>query len=201
MAETRAKGARGPYAQGRKSRELILETALEVIGRKGYGSTMLQDISEAVGMTQAGLLHHFGSRDNLFAEVLRQRDAVNRRNFAGGDDDYPMTVLVSRHNSTVPGLIQLHVSMAAAAASPDHPLHDYLVERDRDIHASVMADIQERQARGRFDPAVDAAWFARVLLGLAEGLQAQWTINPSVDVAGTIERLWDAHALPADAGS
>lgn len=184
---------RGPYARGRQSRELILETALEIIGRKGYNAMSLRDIASAVGMTQAGLLHHFQSKENLLTEVLRQRDLVDSR--IEGDEHLSRGVHIIRHNAEVPGLIQLYASLQAAAEDPAHPAHDYFKERSAAVRHSVAADVRRRQAAGRFDPSIDADEFALVFAGLSDGLQLQWCIDPSIDLPGVMQRLWERFAI------
>src|SRR5213595_2586783 len=91
---------RGSYARGRATKENILRTALEVIGRKGYSATILRDIADEVGMTQAGLLHHFDTKENLLAEVLRKRDEVNREILAPSADvtELPLIIRLAHHN-------------------------------------------------------------------------------------------------------
>lgn len=187
--------ARKPYARGRASQELILDTALETIGRKGFGATSLADIASQVGMTPAGLLHHFGSKENLFVEVLRRRDDVDRQRLGGpGEDDLPLTLRIARHNVTVPGLIQLYVNLAAAAENREHPAHEYFRERYTLIRHRVTRDIEIRQHDGRFDPHADASKIATMLIALSDGLQAQWAIDPSVDLFGTLLTFWKSYA-------
>ncbi|MGN6403676.1 TetR/AcrR family transcriptional regulator [Sinomonas sp.] len=189
---------RGPYAQGRAARELILQTALEVIARKGYNATSLRDIAEEVGMTQAGLLHHFDTKENLLAEVLRKRDEVDRQNFSPADvTELPLIIQLAHHNPEVPGLVQLYVSLQAAATDPEHPCHDYFRERDLVVHGRIARDIEKRQKAGAFDPTVDASVIARMLLALSDGLQAEWAINSDVDLAGTLDAFWSRYARPA----
>ncbi|WP_106815138.1 glycoside hydrolase family 3 N-terminal domain-containing protein [Microbacterium timonense] len=189
-APVRRKAARRTYAQGRESQELILETALEIIEKKGFGATSLRDIAEAVGMTQAGLLHHFGTKENLLVEVLRQRDIVNRRILAAQGGDDPMTIRVARHNETVPAVVHLYVNLAAAAADPDHPAHEFFLRRENEVLASMRRDIEARQQAGTFPSDLDPSATARVFLALSDGLQAQRGINPEVGLADTIEWLW-----------
>lgn len=189
---------RGPYAKGRAARELILQTALEVLGRKGYNATSLRDIAEEVGMTQAGLLHHFDTKENLLAEVLRKRDEVNQQNFGPADvTELPLIIRLAHHNTEVPGLVQLYVSLQAAATDPEHACHDYFRERDLLVHGRITRDIEKRQKAGVFDPNVDASVIARMLLALSDGLQAEWAINSDVDLAGTLDAFWNQYALPA----
>ena len=67
---------RGPYAKGKAKRAEILDVALEVIAREGYTGATVKELADAVGLSQNGLLHYFGSKDALFAEILRRRDEI-----------------------------------------------------------------------------------------------------------------------------
>jgi beta-glucosidase len=186
---------RGSYAKGRAARELILQTALDVIGRKGYTATSLRDIADEAGMTQAGLLHHFDTKENLLAEVLRKRDEVDRQHFSPADvTELPLIIQLAHHNMEVPGLVQLYVSLQAAAVNPEHPCHDYFRERDLVVHGRITRDIERRQKAGTFDADADASVIARMLLALSDGLQAEWAINPELDLAGTLDAFWNSYA-------
>ena len=76
MADSRM-ARRGSYAKGVAKREEILERALEVIAREGYRGASVKELAEAVGLSQAGLLHYFDSKEELFTEILRKRDEVD----------------------------------------------------------------------------------------------------------------------------
>lgn len=185
---------RGTYAKGRAARELILETALDVISRKGYTATSLRDIADHAGMTQAGLLHHFDTKENLLAEVLRKRDEVDRQHFSPADiTQLPLIIQLAHHNMEVPGLVQLYVSLQAAAVNPEHPCHDYFRDRDLVVHGRITRDIEKRQKAGTFDSDADPRVIARMLLALSDGLQAEWAINPAVDLAGTLDAFWNSY--------
>jgi beta-glucosidase len=191
---------RGTYAKGRAARELILQTALDVIGRKGYTATSLRDIADEAGMTQAGLLHHFDTKENLLTEVLRKRDEVDRQHFSPADvTELPLIIQLAHHNMEVPGLVQLYVSLQAAAVNPEHPCHDYFRERDLVVHGRITRDIEKRQEAGTFDPDADPRLIGRMLLALSDGLQAEWAINPAVDLAGTLDAFWNSYARTGEA--
>lgn len=187
--KTGTRGARGPYARGRANRDLILDTALRIIGTKGYNAMSLGDIAAEVGMTQAGLLHHFQTKESLLTEILRRRDVVD--NQVIGDDRYPRAIYLARHNLEVPGLMQLFVNLQAAGADPSHPAHDYFKQRYARVQASIADDIRDRQARGIFSTATDPDDFARLIIAVFDGLQSEWCIDPTVDLVGTLERIWD----------
>lgn len=189
-ARMKRRASRGSYRQGRESRELILDTALDVIERKGYSATSLRDIASEVGMTQAGLLHHFGTKENLLLEVLRQRDLLNRRLIAADPGHEPSAVLLARHNTQTPALVDLYVSLQAAASDPDHPAHEFFRRRDAEVHGAVARDIAARQAAGTVRAGIDANHMARVLVAVSDGLQSEWGIDRDIDMVGTIERLW-----------
>jgi AcrR family transcriptional regulator len=59
--------------------ERILDRAAALIARHGFEHTSVQAIADAVGLSKAGLLHHFPSKDALHAAVLTQSDELGRR--------------------------------------------------------------------------------------------------------------------------
>jgi len=184
---------RGSYAKGVARREEILESALEVIGRKGYQNASLKQIAEVVGVTPAALLHYFGSKEELFTEVLRKRDEHDGMDPRLADLSDPRAGLIEviRHNTEVPGLVELFSRLAVDAVDPEHPAHPYFLERSERLREAVAAGLHVDTAR---EPVLDPDTMARVLQAVADGLQLQWMIDPSVDMADIVERLIDALA-------
>jgi AcrR family transcriptional regulator len=56
----------------------ILDRAAALFARRGFEQTSVQAIADAVGLSKAGLLHHFPSKDALRAAVLAQVDTLGR---------------------------------------------------------------------------------------------------------------------------
>jgi TetR/AcrR family transcriptional regulator, cholesterol catabolism regulator len=52
------------------SRDLILESAAQVFCQKGYNGASMADIAKVVGLQKATLYHHFGSKQEILAELL-----------------------------------------------------------------------------------------------------------------------------------
>jgi TetR/AcrR family transcriptional regulator len=53
-------------------RELILGHASEVFGRRGYPGTTTEQIAQAAGISQPYVVRMFGTKENLFVEVIQR---------------------------------------------------------------------------------------------------------------------------------
>jgi AcrR family transcriptional regulator len=181
--------SKGSYAKGVAKREEILQTALEVFSRQGYRKASLREISEAVGLTQAGLLHYFDSKEELFAEVLRKRDEADLGSFADADAVEEF-VKVIRHNSEVPGLVHLYSTLSAEGTEAGHPAHQYFVDRYRFSIGTMVDRVRAGQADGSIAADLDAEAVARMLIAIADGMQVQWLLNEDVDMGTIVESFW-----------
>lgn len=188
---------RGSYAKGVARREEILESALDVIGRKGYQNASLKQIAELVGVTPAALLHYFGSKEELFTEVLRKRDEHDGMmpQTRNPTDAKSAFIDVIRHNTEVPGVVELFSRLSVDAVDPAHPAHQYFLERSERLRESITHSFtQDAAHRATLDPDT----MARVIQAVADGLQLQWMIDRSVDMPGIISALMDVLYPTAD---
>ena len=144
----------GRYAKGEERRAAILRAALDLIGRNGFRTTSLNDIADEVGLTKAGVLHYFGSKDELYAEVLRLRDELGTPEDGIDLDDF---LGVLRANADVGGLVHLFTALAAAAVEPDHAAHDFFVDRYDRVRAGLEGAVRRAVADGRLRDDVDPA--------------------------------------------
>lgn len=197
MADSRS-GRRGSYAKGVAKREEILTRALDVIAREGYRGASVKELADAVGLSQAGLLHYFGSKEELFTEILRKRDEVDSAAF-GLDTERPKEhdlragyVAVIGHNADVPGLVQLYARLSVDAADPEHPAHRFFIERGEALRGVFAEEIARRQAAGEITDRIEPTTLARVFQAVADGLQVQWMLEPDIDMAATVDALFDA---------
>lgn len=181
---------RGSYAKGVARREEILESALDVIATKGYQSASLKQIAEVVGVTPAALLHYFGSKEELFTEVLRKRDEHEGRDPQQLDPGEAKTVFleVVRRNTRTPGVVELFSRLSVDAVDPQHPAHQFFLDRSERLRETIA---QSFEADGERRAVLDPETTARVVQAVADGLQLQWMIDPSVDMPGIVESLLD----------
>ncbi|MBB4980976.1 TetR/AcrR family transcriptional regulator [Streptomyces nymphaeiformis] len=192
---------RGPYAKTSAKRQKILEAALAAYEEAGSRSVSVRDIAQRVGMTDAGVLHHFGNREGLLTAVLEARDAEAVASFGDPIENPPAALEILARNAATPGLVKLFVDVAAAAAEPEHPAHDFFArryERYRDGLAGVLAKTAASNAPAAAvdQSELDADWAARVLLAVTDGLQLQWLLKPDIDMAADLARL---HTVLVDA--
>ncbi|MGN9840819.1 TetR/AcrR family transcriptional regulator [Nonomuraea sp. H19] len=170
------------YASGEARRERILATALLEFAESGYRGASLARIAERAELSQAGLLHHFKSKERLLVAVLDYRDALDLRRFdlraAGGVDALRALVGVVEHNSRVPGLVQLFSVISGEAVTADHPGHEWARRRYRRLRADMAAALRKGAERGEFRADLDAEAHADRLIAMMDGLQTQWLIDP-----------------------
>ena len=63
-----------PYAPNhkRETRQKILRSAAHLFNRRGFSEATIEEIMTAAGLTHGGFYRHFGSKDKLYAEAVRQ---------------------------------------------------------------------------------------------------------------------------------
>lgn len=176
------------YAKGIAKREQILASALEVIATKGYRGASVREIADAAGLSPAGLLHYFDSKEELFTAILRARDERDGREY-GSADAIETFLSVVRHNATVPGLVQLYAQLAVEAADHDHPARKYFLDRTEQIEQVSAESVAQAQRDGWIRSDLDPAWIVRTLHALADGLQPLWLLYPDLDMAAHIEQF------------
>ena len=175
---------RGPYAGTAQRRQAILEVAWEVFATQGYRGGSLREIADRVGLSQAGVLHHFGSKEKLLLAVLEYREEINRQDVGreGGLaflDDF-RTIVV--RNIETPGAVRLFVTMSAEATDPEHPAHDYFVRRYKQVLATLTGWFTMARLDGWLASDLDPAEAARQMVAHLDGIQLQWLLSPDMDM-------------------
>jgi len=80
--------ARPKNADGQRTRQAILDAALDLFGERGFFGTSLRDIARAVGVRESALYNYFSSKDALFeALIAADQDTKMERLSAALDED------------------------------------------------------------------------------------------------------------------
>lgn len=197
------RGPRGSYAKGQARRQQIVDAALVVFSRSGFHSGSLREIAKRVDLTPAGLMHHFAGKEELFAEVLRQRDEKVRA-AAGDPQEHTLIQQVEKvvaYNQTTRGLTSLYAIVSAEATDSEHPSHDDFAERYRSGAESSAALLRAGQRAGEVRRDLDPDQAARLISAVMDGIQLQWLLDDSVDMTALFSEFVHHYLLPeADRG-
>lgn len=171
-------------ANGRASRQAILAAALDVFAERGHRGTSLTEIASRVGMTQPGLLHHFGTKDELLLEVVREREERSKQAIV--DHLSPSTLRIQQAIEALAEVNQhavveqlLLTTLSAEAIPAEHPLHQYFVRRYRENRKRFAEALRQAQTEGVIRPDVDPVAIAKEIIATLDGLRLQWLLDPT----------------------
>jgi AcrR family transcriptional regulator len=184
--------------RARKRRGEIMQAAHEVFTAKGYRNGSLGEIADRVGITHQGILHYFGSKEQLLVEVLRDRDTSGRQQFEHAERpqgvDFLQHVLRTvAKNTERTGIVQAYTVLSAESVTEEHPAQDWF----RDRFDGLREDLTEalRIACGPGEPVSDEqlAMGASALIAVMDGLQVQWLLQPTaIDMPAVVRMTLNA---------
>src|SRR5699024_2164328 len=97
-------------------------------------------------------------------------------------------VAALRHNIEEPNLVELMAVLSAESTSPDHPTHDWFVERYDGLVARLAEGVAQEQASGRWIGVEPPEQAARMIIAMADGLRLQRLLgHPELDHAEMLE--------------
>ncbi|MEV7608589.1 helix-turn-helix domain-containing protein [Microbacterium sp. NPDC089320] len=182
-------------------RDQILAAATGLIARRGFWGLTVREVALECAITEAGVLHHVGSKDRLLTAVLEYRDRLDRHALAsrlGVDvaaleaDPAPfglreLCVATVERNAAQPEIVQLYAVLQGEALAAEHPAHDYFVRRER-----IAMSLFERAAAASGVDAALRETTARETMAAMDGLQLRWlTDRDAVDFVREWERFAD----------
>jgi AcrR family transcriptional regulator len=195
---------RGAYAKTGRFRAEVLDAALGIVAEQGFDAATLQLIADAVGRSKAGLLHHFGTRERLMLDIVRHRDETDSELFPPDPaGSFSATIDLTAHNATVPGLIALFTVVAALAAADTTATErrEFFAARYARTRAGLARRIAGAQALGRIRDDIHPDTAATLLVGAMDGLQTQWLLDDSIDMARHLRALVDWWAPDGSGGA
>jgi len=174
---------RGEYAKTADRRAEILDAAIKVFSEAGFHGGSLREISQRVGMSQPGLLHHFANKELLLEAVLTHRDDLAMERIGSelptGAALFDALVALTDYNATTPGLVALFAVLSGEATATDHPGHGYFRQRYTWVRTLVEEAVVAGRANGELRPELDPTQVARTMIALLDGLQIQWLYEDS----------------------
>jgi len=114
--------------------ETILDAAAALFARHGFEQTSLKSLADAVGLSKAGLLHHFPSKDALFEAAWEQSRVLTRHVLdqvsslpAGSERDRRSLELLTDYALDRPGLVSLLFRTMTAPGEDPQQAQDELL--------------------------------------------------------------------------
>ena len=140
-----------------KTKETVLKAALKIFAREGFHNAKLREISDLAGTTHSLIRHHFGSKDDLWKAVVDYGLNLHERSL--------LRILKSRKSTDAvelfKGFIASYVSTIASNPelskillhdnSRSSPHLDYLIERQKQLHAIIEPVFKNVQKAGYFE--------------------------------------------------
>ena len=171
------------FAKGEDRRQRILAVAQRLVTRNGGRGTTLSQIAQEAGVTTAGLLHHFESKEQLLHAVLDARDADDLAHVDITGGVVEQLERVTERFERSPGLIGLFTVLLTENLDPDAPLHDRFLGRYQDAVAIVTEGIRRGQNAGRYRTDLDPAVKAMEIIAFLYGMETSWLLDPSIPLA------------------
>ncbi|WP_431931385.1 TetR/AcrR family transcriptional regulator [Nonomuraea jabiensis] len=167
--------------------------AAEMFACDGFRGTSLPAVAARAGISEPGLLHHFGSKAGLLLAVIERRD-LDSEAFAmellGMEPSGRLRAMpeFARRNKERAGLAKLFTVLVAESLEPGAPGHRHFVERYRAMRAIVADSIRSAQAAGLTRQDIDPAAKAAEIIATLDGLQTQWLLDPdTIDIVAGVE--------------
>lgn len=185
-----------PYAallaKGEDRKQRILEVAQRLLTRNGWRNTTLAQIAGEAGVSPAGLLHHFESKEQLLHAVLDARDADDDAHADRAGDLITEIARVPERFERTPELMGAFTVLLVENLLPDAPLHDRLLRRYRDALGIVADLIRRGQQAGRYRTDLDPTVKAMEIVAFVNGMETTWLLDPLIPLTEVFKEYAEA---------
>ncbi|MHA7987587.1 TetR/AcrR family transcriptional regulator [Rathayibacter sp. CAU 1779] len=197
-------GAKPTLTKGQRTRQRILDSALDLFRERGFQAVSLRDIGARAGITHVTVLHYFSSKDELLTDLMIHRDDVERDHLSDfvrdADPDDPrwrglrtpeLRWFMSRleGNESEQGAASLFLRIAMEATAQDHAAHEHFVRRYKLVRRMLVTALGEELA-AHPHTAVDitAETAAEQLMAISDGTTFQEAY--CADATPTVDNVW-----------
>jgi AcrR family transcriptional regulator len=177
MADAQRSSRDGPEVR----RGQIVDEAIRAIGQRGYHGFTLQELAQRCGLTNGGVLYHFGSKERLLIAVIEEHDRREGEIIPASIELPPRGAphrqvslstalqvfrIIVQRAAMQPELVRLYAILQAEALDPAHPASGYFLRREAMVLDVFTKLLQPHVAEPRS--------IARQIHALMDGLSLQW---------------------------
>ena len=197
---TEVEGRRRPLSErGAATRRKLLDAAIELLRREGYGGTTTQAVMDLAGVSRGSLLHQFQTRLDLMAETARY--AMEKMTEASWPHFERLAEPVARLEAYPDVLWQLQNEPPAAALTEimlaarwDEGLAERLMPVIREVETSIASAFGEAAAACGLRDLPGLLTQVRMLIAATRGLSIDLTFNRDNDaVQAALDLLKQGH--------
>jgi len=161
-----------------------------MLARNGARGTTLADIAAEAGVSQAGVVYHFGTKDELLHAVLDNRDRFEDDQLwkAGPDPGLELFTIIAdivRSWNAQPEIVGLLAVLLAENVGDGGPLRPRLRRNYQATVERITATLQAAQRRQEMRADIDPRLKAIEILAFVSGLELAWLITPDLAAADT----------------
>ena len=185
---------RGQAKRGAERRAAIIQAAIEVFAEKGFRDGSLTDVADKVGVSPAGILYHFNSKEELLLAVIAERDRRTLQTPRGelkGLEALRAMVRFAEQSEGEKGLAALHTVLQVESFDPEAITHNYFLIRSRLVRASAAVLLQEAQEMGEVRADIDPVAKANEIVAFLEGAAITWLMDPELSLVTLYENYFD----------
>ncbi len=196
MSARKPAPTRGRYAKTAETRATLARAALEIVYEKGHAALTTAEVAQRAGVSETTRFYHFPTRDHLLVAALElaDHDSEARYSLSREREDAGWNTVFGAIARDGMGrnraVLLLFTALSAEAPNPDHPAHDYFKRHNAGNVRAFAEGIRRRQAQGLAHPDLDPDAVARQLQGIWRGLQSQWLVEPSFDLADEVQQAF-----------
>lgn len=162
------------------TRQALLKAAIKVFSRQGYAATRLEDIAKAAKVTRGAVYHHFGSKTELFSQIIAKAEqtgdrAIQRARQEGGtfleiiERILYHTLLLLENDGEYKASLAL--LLFNAWGSPElSPMSRRRQKKDMAQLKQIIGFFQAAHARGEIQADIEPEVVARAFVAYQNGL-------------------------------
>jgi AcrR family transcriptional regulator len=162
----------------------LFDVASELFSERGYASTSLQDIADAMGMSRPALYYYVRSKEDILGRLVEEfprRDAEIVRELVERDDLTPKEKLRAAVTATVERSAEVPLRLRLLIRNEHHlggELADEYAAARRAVLRTFQEIVEEGTSRGAFRP-LNARTTALTIIGMCNWVT--WWFSPETD--------------------
>lgn len=190
--------------QQARTRSALLEAAERVFVERGYQGSSVEAIAAAAGFTRGAFYSNFGSKEELFAELLQERAYARYREIAARELDPGRRKTLREVGEELAAiqagedghwLFRLWLELLAHAGR-DEQFRALAAEFWRGTREGTARALEAAYAEAGREPPVDVRTLASSMIALDIGLALQHFVDPDGVPLGVYPELYELLFLP-----